>query len=164
MSLRFFIQRCFPKRHEIENHPRLKIFGALFHEPQYWEINQKNLPKAVAIGLFVCWLPIPGQMIIAAALALLLRANLFIAIALAWASNPLTMVPMLYAGYKTGAFILYSSSDEKVQFQYSLHWVTTHFHAIASPLLLGVVICGLVSGALGYFITLFFYWLKRRKR
>lgn len=158
-----FMQRFLPKRQDIENHPHLKIFGALLHEPMYWEINQKNLPRAVAVGLFACWLPVPGQMIIAAALALLLRANLFIAIALVWASNPITMVPMLYLGYKMGFLILYRSSNKEMPFQHSLHWITTYFHAIALPLLLGVVVCGLISSVLGYFITLFIYRFSQRK-
>lgn len=59
-----------------------------------------------AVGVFTSFLPLPGQMVIAALLALWLRCNLPLSIILVWISNPITMPAIFYSTYKLGAWIL----------------------------------------------------------
>lgn len=49
----------------------------------------------IAVGLFVSMLPIPGQMILAGLWSVRLRANVPLAIASCWVTNPFTQVPIM---------------------------------------------------------------------
>ena len=71
-----------------------------------WHINRRNISLGVAIGLFVAFWPIPGQMLIAAVFAFVLRANLPTSVALVWITNPVTIVPLFSLAYLLGGYIL----------------------------------------------------------
>ncbi len=62
-----------------------------------------RLALGVAIGLFVAWTPLLGlHTVLAIALAFLLRANKFLAIAFVWVNNPVTFLPIYYPAYLVG--------------------------------------------------------------
>jgi len=44
-------------------------------DPMLWHLNRRSVAGAVALGLFIGWLPIPMQMLIAALLAATLRVD-----------------------------------------------------------------------------------------
>ena len=104
--LKKLIQRYTPKPDTLKNHKHLKIFGDLLHDANLWHLNRRSAAGAFAVGLFMCWIPLPSQMIMAAGLAVLFRVNLPISVALVWVSNPVTMPPMFYFAYLIGAFCL----------------------------------------------------------
>jgi uncharacterized protein (DUF2062 family) len=81
---------------EIKGHKNLSFLGEKLHDPNLWHLNRRSVSAAFAIGLFAAWIPTPGQMVIAAIIALYFRANLPISVALVWITNPLTMPPMFY--------------------------------------------------------------------
>ncbi|MEM8662248.1 MAG: DUF2062 domain-containing protein, partial [Pseudomonadota bacterium] len=58
---------------------------------------------------------------------------------------------MFFLAYKVGGLILEVPVQE-LQFELSFHWIGTRLAAIWQPFLLGCLICGLVSGSLGYFV------------
>lgn len=61
----------------------------------------------VAVGMFVAWTPTIGaQMVIAAALAWLLRGNVAAAAAVVWVTNPYTMVPVYWFNYVIGTMLV----------------------------------------------------------
>ena len=58
-------------------------------------------------GIWIAMLPIVGiQMLIAFFVALFVRANLPLIVALQWISNPFTVPPIYFAGYEVGLLIL----------------------------------------------------------
>lgn len=66
-----------------------------------------RIAMGVAVGLFVAWTPTMGvQMILAFAVAALLRANKAIAVALVWLTNPFTMLPVYYINWFVGRTIV----------------------------------------------------------
>ena len=66
-----------------------------------------RLALGLAISIFVAWTPTMGlQMLIALALALLLRANARVTIPIVWISNPLTMLVIYMPNYWLGRAIL----------------------------------------------------------
>ena len=61
------------------------------HDTKLWGFKRTSVARGCAIGLFCCMIPMPLQMLLAAAIALVWKANIPLSVALVWVSNPLTM-------------------------------------------------------------------------
>ncbi|MCL1042343.1 MULTISPECIES: DUF2062 domain-containing protein [Shewanella] len=164
-----FIQRYMPKPETLQNHKHLQMFGKLLHKPNLWALNRRSAPLAFAVGLFVAWIPMPFQMVLAAALAILFNCNLPLAVVLVWITNPITMPFMFYAAYLLGAKLLHHPPQEFV-FEASWQWIESSLFTIGPPFLLGCIVLGLIFAALGYFIvhnlwkySILFKWKNRPK-
>ena len=138
-----------PSHEHIKTHKHLQIFGALLHNPFLWHFNRKSVSGAFAVGLFCAFVPIPFQMILAAGVAIVVRVNLPLSVALVWISNPITMPPMFYAAYKFGSWLLGEASHD-VNFVLSWQWLTTELAFIWKPFLLGCFSFGLICSIVSY--------------
>lgn len=164
-----FIKKYMPDHEKIRNHPHLnKVFGTLLHDPNLLHLNRRSVSAAFAVGLFMAFVPVPFQMVLAAAAAIIVRCNLPISVGLVWVSNPITMPPLFYFCYLVGTWIL-GTKEQEFAFELSMDWLMTGLVHIWEPFLLGCAIVGLVSAAIGYF-TIRLLWrmqvltnLKRRK-
>ena len=145
-----FIKRYMPDHEKIRSNKHLnKLFGKLLHDPNLLHLNRRSVSTAFFVGLFMSFVPLPSQMIMAAAVAILVRCNLPIAVGLVWISNPVTMPPIFYFAYRVGAWIL-NTPEHEFAFELSWEWLGSELNAIWEPFLLGCFICGVTFGALGY--------------
>jgi len=154
-----FLKKYLPSPETIKNNKHLSIFGHLFSDPNLWHLNRHSVATAASIGLFIGYLPLPGHMIAAAFLAIIFRANLAIAVALVWISNPFTIPPMFYLAYRVGAHVL-ATKPEHFHFETNYHWFIHEFDHFAIPLLVGSLICGATLAILGN-IAVRLYWRYR---
>lgn len=145
---RRFLRRILPKPHELHREQRLRIFGKWLHNPDLWYLNRNSVAGAVSIGLFIAFIPVPFQMLLAAAVAMALGRNLPIAVSTVWVTNPLTMPPLFFATYKLGTWIL-DEPPRVIEFSISFSWLASKFGTIWKPFLLGCLMLGLSSAALG---------------
>jgi uncharacterized protein (DUF2062 family) len=145
-----FLKRLMPDHRTIREHRHLRFLGTLLHDPNLWHLNRRSASGAVAVGLFIAWVPIPFQMLVAAIGAILFRVNLPLSSALVWITNPLTMPPMFYFAYLVGGWVLGGVSVDHIAFELSLQWLTTELVLIWQPFLLGCFIMGTLSAAAGY--------------
>lgn len=147
-----FIRRIMPNHKRIRDHRHLRLFGTLLHDPNLWHLNRRSASGAFALGVFLAFIPIPFQMVVAAALAIVLRINLPLSVGLVWISNPLTMPAMYYFTYRVGALILGipHRSEERIGFEFSLEWFSSSVGAIWEPLYLGSVLVGAIAALLSY--------------
>lgn len=145
-----FLKRLMPDHRTIREHRHLRFLGTLLHDPNLWHLNRRSASGAVAVGLFIAWVPIPFQMLVAAIGAILFRVNLPLSSALVWITNPLTMPPMFYFAYLVGGWVLGGASVDHIAFELSLQWLTTELVLIWQPFLLGCFIMGTLSAAAGY--------------
>ena len=129
----------------------LAVLGDWIYADNLWHINRYSASMAFFVGLFVAFMPIPGQMVAAASLALLFRCNLPLSVGLVWITNPVTMPAIFYLAYKLGAMVI-DVPMQKISFELSYHWLTHSLSAIWQPFLLGCLLCGLFFGSLGYFV------------
>ncbi len=136
-----FIKKYIPNKETIQANKYLKIFGSYLHSPSLWSLNRRNTPRAFSIGLFMAYVPMPFQMVPAAALAILFRANIPLSMALVWFSNPITMPPLFFFAYKIGAYIL-DIPPTGFNFEISWEWLVGGLLDIWQPFLLGCFICG----------------------
>ncbi|ROS00287.1 hypothetical protein EDC56_2933 [Sinobacterium caligoides] len=166
---RNFLKRFMPNPEAIKSHKSLRFLSGWLNDPNLFHLNRRSASLAFFVGLFVAFIPLPSQMIIAAAMAILLRCNLPISVVLVWITNPLTMPAMFYAAYKVGTLVL-GLHPGHFNFELSINWLMHELEQIWQPLLLGSLICGLISGILGYItvrLTWRFHvisrWQKRKK-
>ena len=146
---RKFVRRYLPDSGSVRRHQRMQLFGRLLHDPNLWHLNRHSVAGGLAIGLFLAFMPMPFQMIPAAALAILLRVNLPMALAGVWVSNPLTMAPMLYFQYRMGKLLM-GERIRETGFEPTLQWFWAELTLIWQPLLLGSTLCGIVAALAGY--------------
>jgi uncharacterized protein len=136
----------------------LHVLGDWIYATNLWHINRYSASMAFFVGLFVAFMPIPGQMILAALLAVTLGCNLPLSVGLVWITNPVTMPAIFFMAYKVGALII-DVPVKEVEFDLSIHWLTHSLDNIWRPFLLGCLVCGLFSGSMGYFvISLLWRW------
>lgn len=96
--------RPLPRRSNIHRYPVLKWFSKLAYERTYlWSFRGNAIIPSLFWGFWIAMLPIVGiQMLVVFFLALLVRANLPLIVALQWISNPITMGPIFFADYRIG--------------------------------------------------------------
>jgi uncharacterized protein (DUF2062 family) len=110
----------------------------------FWNRDRHSIAVGVAIGLAVAMLPpIPVQMLLAVIIAVLLRANIPIAAAACWLSNPLTWAPILVLQKTIGDWMLMPGGFD------DLH---PNYHALRCTAL-GAVVIAMVLAPLGYFFV-----------
>jgi len=100
------LKNLLPTPEKILESRTLKLFAPHLADPRLWHFNRHSLNKAVYIGVFSAFFPLPGQMLLALIGSLIFRANVPMALGLTWITNPLTTLPIFYAGYYVGANIL----------------------------------------------------------
>jgi len=148
MPKRFF-KKISPDHETIRNHKHMKMFGDFLHDPNIWHMNRRSVSGAFAAGLFWAMIPIPLQMVAAAAAAIIFRVNLPISVALVWITNPLTIPPIFYANYLLGS--LFISGDEKIEeFHLTMEWLTNSMSQIWQPLYFGSLLSGIICATIGW--------------
>lgn len=165
-----FIKRYMPDHAKIRSHKTLnRVFGTLLHEPNLFHLNRRSVTGAFFVGLFLAFVPLPIQMLLAAGFAILLRINMPITIGLVWITNPLTMGPIFYFCYKVGTWIL-RTPLQNIAFELSWTWLQTELIAIWQPFLLGCLVVGLAAATMGA-VTIRLLWrlhlirhIKARRR
>lgn len=167
---RKLLRRFIPSAQAIKSNPALHFLGDLLHDPNLFHLNRHSVSVAFFVGIFVAFIPVPGQMPIAALLALLLHCNLPISVALVWISNPLTMPAIFFSTYQLGRWLL-ELPPVQVSLELSWHWLMHEFSLIWKPLLVGSLLSGLVFGVLGYVVMQIFWrwtvvksWQRRKLR
>ena len=145
---RKFFKRWLPDPEHMREHPSVRVFGSLLHDPNLWHLNRRSVTLAFFIGLFTAFVPIPTQMLLAALTAILLRANLPLSVMLVWITNPVTMPAFFYFSYKVGAAIL-DVPSKAFAFELSWAWIQEELVLLWRPFLLGCLLTGLFLGLAG---------------
>lgn len=154
-------RRNAPTRESLEEVRWLRPFAHRVLEPSLWRFTRRSVPRGVALGLLVgIFLMIPGLQIVGAAmLALPCRANVPIAIAMTFLSNPATTPFLLYLSLVVGNRFVHSSADIGTVSLMIEHgasiaeWVRWTASAAAPALIVGLFVIAAVSAAVGYLLS-----------
>jgi uncharacterized protein (DUF2062 family) len=157
-----FIKKYLPSPEKIKQQKLLKIFGSLLHDGNLWHLNRRSARGAFAVGLFFAWMPIPFQMVVSAAVAIPMRVNLPLSVALVWLTNPITMPVLFYIAYLVGCVVL-RTPLEPFAFEASWAWLVHSIHTIGKPFLAGCLLMGICSAIIGYFAIDWLWRLSVRK-
>jgi len=145
-----------PTRESIHRYRLLRPFARHLSKPELWRLHRRSVPRGVALGLGIGIIIPFMHTILAALLAIPLRANVAIAAAFTLVVNPLTIPPMYYAAYRIGSWELHHdatlmnpaaaerASGELARF---LFWI----HEASGPIALGILTIAAVATLVGYF-------------
>jgi uncharacterized protein (DUF2062 family) len=150
------LKKFLPHPDVITKNRWIKLLGPRLQDPYLWHINRRSCSLAAALGMFCAFIPVPFQMVIAAAAAIWIRANVLLAVPVVWISNPVTMGPMYYVCYLVGAEML-GLEPGGFDFELSFEWLLNGLIAIWQPFLLGCFVVGTVS-ALASFLLVRILW------
>jgi uncharacterized protein len=147
-----FLQKIVPSHARIRSIKALHVLGDWIYDGNLWHINRYSASMAFFVGLFVAFIPTPGQSFIAATLAVLLRCNLPLSVGLVFLTNPVTMPPLFYVAYKIGALII-DVPVAATEFELNTRWLRSSLGSMWRPFLMGCLICGLFFGSVGYVLV-----------
>lgn len=161
-----------PTRESFERNRFLRPFAKRVFHPALWRFTRRSVPRGVALGLLVgIFLLIPGIQIAGAALlALPVRANIPLAAAMTFLSNPATTPFILIASVYVGNSVLNLGADVSrleslIESEAPLvEWLNWLLSSAAPAMLTGLAIIAVISAALGYVIAAFTWrwWLSRK--
>jgi uncharacterized protein (DUF2062 family) len=138
MPRRLF-KRYMPDPTSIREHKSLRFLGKLLHDPNLWHLNRHSVARAMAVGLFAAFLPIPAQMLVAAILAITVRGNMPIAVSLVWLTNPITMPAVFFCTYQAGAWLM-DVPARQLPDALTWEWISGELSTLWQPFLLGSVV------------------------
>ena len=146
------LKSILPSPASLRRQGHLDVLGDWVYEGNLWHINRYSASMAFFVGLFLAFIPIPGQMILAALGAVLLRCNLPLSVGLVWITNPLTVPAIFFLAYQVGALVI-DVPIKDVEFALTLEWFQTGLLRVWKPLVVGCLLSGLFFGSLGYFVV-----------
>jgi uncharacterized protein (DUF2062 family) len=145
---RHFLKRIMPHPSTLQERWYLRVFGARIMDPRLWSLQRRSVTSAFAVGLAVCFVPLPVHLPLVALLAIALRLNVPTIIATVFLVNPLTAVPVYYTAYRVGALVL-GLEPHRFRFKLDWQWLQYGLGPLWMPFLVGCLICALLAGALG---------------
>jgi len=157
-----------PTRESLEHNRFLAPVAHRVLEPSLWRFTRRSVPRGVALGLLVgIFLLIPGVQIAGAALlALPFRANIPLAAAMTFLSNPATTPLILWASVWLGNWMLGRSADATgfmalVDGHATVReWTAWLLSEAAPAMILGLAIISIVAAVIGYVLA---DWIWRHR-
>lgn len=146
---RKFLKRLLPHPDRLLANRQLRLLGRLLEDPFLLHLNRRSVAGGVAVGLFMAFMPVPVQMLLAALASILFRVNIIIGVSLVWVTNPITIPPVFFFTYLVGTWILGAPLHPET-FQPTVEWFWQEFGNIWKPLLLGSLIVGSLASLSGY--------------
>ena len=146
-----------PRREELAKSRWLKPFGSRVMHSEFWRFTRRSVPRGAAVGMFVgIFLLIPGIQIVGSALlSIPVRANIPVAAAMTFLTNPATTPFLLAASYFVGSFLGFGGEKGVPGREASIgEWIAWLFSDAALATVTGLFIIAVVSAALSYFISI----------
>lgn len=171
-----WLTRHIPTRETIDQYRLLRPFAPHLRHPSLWRMNRRSVPRGVALGLFVAVIIPFMHTVIAAILAIPVRANVAVAALFTLVVNPLTIPLMYVAAYRIGSWELHHDASllnpaaaERFSSELSrlLFWV----HHASGPIAVGVLTIAVAAAFIGYVVSSLAWrfwshgrWRQRRRK
>ncbi len=160
-----------PTRAALERNRFVRPFAHRVLRSDLWRFNRRSVPRGIALGLFVGILIPFAHSVVAALTAVFVRANVPVAIATTWTSNPATWVLIFPAAYRIGDALLHldrltgvAPISETMQSTGSDH-LLQRLTGAGLETALGLLVLATVLSAVGFVVTsLGWRWWIGRKR
>ena len=166
-----WIAKNSPTREQLAESRWVRPFGSRVLRSELWRFTRRSVPRGVAVGLLVgIFLMIPGLQIIGAALlSVPVRANIPIAAAMTFLSNPATTPFFLVAaigvgnrlGFRADLNAFWALYERRAGAGEWLAWLASD---AAPALVCGLLVIAFAAAAVGYFVSGWIWrWWQGRK-
>jgi hypothetical protein len=161
--MRKTLRKYLPHPDSLRDHRALRWLAPVLSHPRLWHLHRRSVALGIAIGMVTGLIPGPVQMLLAALIAIPLRANIPAAMFATLYTNPLTFVPLYILAYQVGRVVTGDSTPLALPPGTNWSW-----HALAnmipdtlawmqsagSTLLIGLFIQATVFALCAYILTL----------
>ena len=179
-ALKRRLRALLPDPERLQQNRWLRWLGPALQRRHLWHFSRKGVALGVALGVFFGLLIPVAQIPAAATSAVLLRANLPMAVASTLVTNPVTFAPVYLAAYQLGRLVLGEGAAPGAQGDAALApavlaaepaqeagWLA-RLGAVGKPLVVGLGILAVGCGALVYVLisagwALRVRWRRRRQ-
>lgn len=179
-SLKRRLRALLPDPERLQQNRWLRWLGPALQRRHLWHFSRKGVALGVALGVFFGLLIPVAQIPAAATGAVVLRANLPMAVASTLVTNPVTFAPVYLAAYQIGRLVLGEDAAPAAQDDAALApavlatepaqdagWLA-RLGSVGKPLVVGLGILAVGCGALVYVLisagwALRVRWKRRRQ-
>jgi uncharacterized protein (DUF2062 family) len=146
---RRILKKITPHPTKLQNRWFLKVFGSRMTDPRLWSLQRRYVTAAFAVGLAICFIPLPIHLPLAALIAMAARINVPTIIGTVLLVNPFTAVPVYYTAYRVGCATL-GVAPQRFSFRFDFDWLQYGLGPMWRPFLLGCLICGVLAALVGW--------------
>jgi uncharacterized protein (DUF2062 family) len=161
---RKLFRRWMPDPKKIREHQWLAWLHPWLHHPHLWHVSREGIARGAAIGIFFGLLLPIGQIPVAAAIAIFMRANLPMAAVGTFITNPFTFAPIYFFAYQLGLLLTGAEHAPNVTPEFAITapehiaWFSSEWFAMwydrivamGKPLFVGLLVLSIVCSALSY--------------
>lgn len=154
--MQHWLKRITPGRQLLEKHWCVKPFAAVVVDRGCWHFKRTSVIRAFSLGLLIAFVPptpfLPLHLTLCVVFGMIFRLNIPVLFATVFLSNPLTWFPQIAGSIWVGAKLM------DLNLMPVLHDLThqnlrAHLGQLWQPLLLGALVLGLSTAALGYMLA-----------
>ena len=148
-----------PTRESLEKSRWLRPVAHLILRSDLWRFNRRSVPRGVALGLFVGVMIPLAHFVVAAFLAVFVRANIPAAMLATFIGFPVIYVGLVALAYKIGNFLLHVDAMTTIQPISNAMETTQTDHLLQSltgaglSTAFGLFVIATVLSSLGYVVT-----------
>ena len=154
-----WVQRHTPTREQLEKSRWLRPVAHHLLRSDLWRFNRRSVPRGVALGLFVGVMIPLAHFVVAAFLAVFVRANIPAAMRATFIGFPVIYVGLVALAYKIGNFLLRVDAMTPIQPISNVMETTQTGHLLQNltgaglSTAFGLFVIATVLASLGYVIT-----------
>lgn len=164
--------RHVPTREQMACNRWLRPFAGNVLRPELWRFTRRSVPRGAALGLFIGVIIPMAHFVVAAVLAVFVRANVPAALIATFIGNPLTVAGLWWAGYRIGEAMLHADAMTQVapvataMQQTQTDQLLQRLTGAGEDTALGLFVIATVCAVVGYFVTAWAWrwWIVRKRR
>jgi uncharacterized protein (DUF2062 family) len=145
---RRLLKKLMPSPSTLQTRWYLRVFGPRVTDPRLWSLQRRSVTTAFALGLAICFVPLPVHLPLAVLLAIALRINVPTIVGTVFLVNPFTVVPVFYTAYRVGTAVL-GLEPQRFRFKFDFDWLQYGLGPMWRPFLLGCLVCSLLAALIG---------------
>jgi uncharacterized protein (DUF2062 family) len=161
-----------PTRETLERNRFVRPFAHLILRSELWRMTRRSVPRGVALGLFVGVMIPLAHFVVAAFLAVFLRANIPAAMLATFIGFPVIYVGLVAIAYKIGEWLLHLDAMTGIQPLGETMQTTQTDHLLQRitgaglDTALGLFVLACLFSSIGYALSAVFWrwWVARKRR